>query len=139
MDVLALPAGNPSPLTGQGNNTWLLSGVEPALVDAGVGIATHLDAISEALAGASLSRVLVTHGHVDHASGVPALRERWPGMETWKYPVDDERDWRPLRDGQRIRAGDATLTVIHTPGHARDHVCFWHAETRELFSGDMIA
>ena len=37
-----------------------------------------------------------------------------------------------------IRAGDAEFTVIHTPGHAEDHVCFWEAQTGWLFAGDMV-
>jgi glyoxylase-like metal-dependent hydrolase (beta-lactamase superfamily II) len=46
----------------------------------------------------------------------------------------------PLRlsDGQQIHAGDATLTVIYTPGHAADHVCFWNEASRELYAGDML-
>ena len=130
MGPLLLSASNPSPLTGAGNNTWLLDGAEPALIDAGVGAPAHVDAIAAALGGRPLVRVLVTHGHADHASGAPALRARWPDLEVWQWPE--------LRDGQHIRAGDAMLTVIHTPGHARDHVCFWHAETRSLFAGDMV-
>ena len=52
-------------MTGAGNNTWLLDGALPALVDAGVGAPAHLDAIAAALAGRPLARVLVTHGFTD--------------------------------------------------------------------------
>jgi glyoxylase-like metal-dependent hydrolase (beta-lactamase superfamily II) len=41
-------------------------------------------------------------------------------------------------EGQRIRAGNDVLTVIHTPGHAADHVCFWNEASRELYAGDML-
>ena len=125
-------------MTGAGNNTWLLDGRAPALIDAGVGAEEHLDAIARALAGRPLVKVLVTHGHADHASGVPALRARWPGVEAWKFAADGV-GWRDLADGQQIPAGDGALTVVHTPGHALDHVCFWNATTRDLFSGDMVA
>ena len=126
-------------MTGAGNNTWLLDGREPTLIDAGVGAQEHLDALARVLAGRTLVRVLVTHGHADHASGAPALRARWPGVETWKFPADGDTGWRDLADGQEIQAGDSTLTIVHTPGHAIDHVCFWNANTRDLFSGDMVA
>ena len=45
---------------------------------------------------------------------------------------------RTLTDGEQVRAGDRVLQVIHTPGHAPDHVCFWDAAARELYSGDMV-
>jgi len=145
-----LPAANPSPLTGGGNNTWLLDGEEPTLIDAGVGAPAHIDAIARALDGRPLARVLVTHGHADHASGAPVLRGLWPRAELCKFivaaptsgasiaPADNAADWRALADGQQIRAGHDTLTIIHTPGHALDHVCFWNAATGDLFAGDML-
>lgn len=137
-DPVLLPALNPSPLTGAGNNTWLLDGAEPALIDAGVGVPAHVEAIARALGGRPLVRVLVTHGHPDHVSGVPALGERWPSLEAWKFPVDGESGFQPLAAGQRLRAGDGWLHVVHTPGHAPDHVCFWDEQGRDLFAGDML-
>jgi hydroxyacylglutathione hydrolase len=127
-------------MTGDGNNTWLLDGGDPALIDAGVGISAHIETIARALDGRPLANVYVTHGHRDHASGVPALRARWPAVAAWKWPDDgDERGaWHALEEGQVVVAGAARLRVLHTPGHARDHVCFWDADTRALYAGDML-
>jgi glyoxylase-like metal-dependent hydrolase (beta-lactamase superfamily II) len=135
---LLIHAANPSPLTGRGNNTWLIDGEVPALIDAGVGAADHVDAIAGALGDRPLRLVLVTHGHADHAAGVPALRARWPGLEACKWVNAGETGWRPLIDGQTLLAGNIELTVVHTPGHAVDHVCFWNATDRHLYSGDMV-
>ncbi len=135
---MIFPAGNPGTLTGPGNNTYLCDGAEPTLIDAGVGHAAHVDAIAAALKGRPLARVLVTHGHPDHASGLPALRARWPDLEAWKWPDGDSAGWRAFTDGMVVRAGDRSLTVVHTPGHAADHVCFWAPDTRELFCGDLM-
>jgi glyoxylase-like metal-dependent hydrolase (beta-lactamase superfamily II) len=132
-----LRAGNPGPLTGDGNNTWLLDGAEPTLIDAGIGASNHLDAIAQALNGRALVRVLVTHGHPDHASGVPALRARWPALDVRQWQPNAETKSRALADGERVRAGDIDLVVVHTPGHAADHVCFWHEASRDLYTGDM--
>lgn len=131
-------AGNPGTWTGPGNNTYLLDGAEPALIDAGVGNTDHVNAIAERLQGRALARVLVTHGHPDHASGVPALRARWPDIEAWKWLDGPDAGWQQLRDGDRVRAGDTALTVVHTPGHAADHVCFWQPDSREVYCGDMM-
>lgn len=139
MTAVLLPALNPSAMTGRGNNTFLLDGAEPTLIDAGVGVPEHVASIAKALGGRDLHRVVITHGHVDHVSGVPALRERWPRIEACKWLEDGETGWVPLRDGQQIRAGDSLLTIVHTPGHALDHVCLWDPATRDLYAGDMVA
>ncbi len=133
-----LSAGNPGPLTGEGNNTWLIDGPEPALIDAGVGVAAHVDAVAAKLDGRALARVLVTHGHHDHASGVPALAARWPDLIAAKFLLPDESGWQPLADGDTIAVGHVTLVVLHTPGHAPDHACFWDDRSGSLYSGDMV-
>jgi hydroxyacylglutathione hydrolase len=129
-------------MTGAGNWTWLVPGRVPTLVDAGTGLPEHLDAVAQALGGARLAQVLVTHAHVDHASGAVALAERFAGVRFLKMPWT-ERDsrwpaeWESLTDGQVVDAGDDSLTVVHTPGHAPDHLCFWHEPSKALFSGDL--
>ena len=142
MEPVAIHAFNPGPMTGDGNWTWLLPGRVPTLIDAGTGDLRHLDAVEAALAGSRLAQVLVTHAHVDHASGAVALAERFAGARFLKMPWP-ERDsrwpapWEPIEDGQEIEAGDERLRAVHTPGHAPDHVCFWHDESRTVFSGDL--
>lgn len=130
--MIVLPAGNASAWTGPtGNNTYLLPGAVPTLIDAGVGNAEHLDAVSRGLAGARLALVLLTHGHVDHVAGVPALRGRWPGVAIRQFGAGPH----PLADGELVGAGNAGCTVLHTPGHSPDHCCF--ATGAEVFCGDL--
>ena len=143
-------------MTGLGNNTWLIDGVEPALIDAGVGVPEHIDAIAAVLGDRPLRRVIVTHGHSDHSSGVPALRARWGQVEICRSEfasaetavglsrvsassatAPSDSDTR-LADGNVVFAGDRPLTVIYTPGHAIDHICLWDESSRDLFSGDMV-
>ena len=142
MNPLPIFAFNPGPITGDGNWTWLLPGDIPTLIDAGTGESAHLAAVDNALAGARLDQVLVTHGHVDHASGAEALERRFGVTRFRKFPWS-ERDakwsvaWTPLGDGDVVRAGDSELAAIHTPGHAPDHLCFWHEPSRTVFCGDL--
>ena len=46
--------------------------------------------------------------------------------------------WSSLRDGDVVATGAGPLTVLHTPGHAPDHLTLWHPESRTLFVGDML-
>jgi glyoxylase-like metal-dependent hydrolase (beta-lactamase superfamily II) len=130
--VILLRAGNASEWTGPtGNNTWLFPGPSPVLIDAGVGDHEHLAALERALGGTPLRVVLLTHGHVDHVAGVPALLERWPGLDV-RGPGG-----RPLADGEVIPAGPTRLVAIHTPGHAPEHFCFLDETTRDVYCGDL--
>jgi glyoxylase-like metal-dependent hydrolase (beta-lactamase superfamily II) len=142
LKALPIHASNPGPMTGAGNWTYLVDGPRPLLVDAGVGRAEHLSAIAAAAAGGP-HQVLVTHAHPDHASGSEAIRQRWPGAQFAKHPWP-ERDrrfdvpWAQVAHGDRVETGDALLEVIHTPGHAPDHVALWHADSRTAFTGDLV-
>jgi glyoxylase-like metal-dependent hydrolase (beta-lactamase superfamily II) len=142
LNPIAIHAFNPGPYTGDGNWTWLLRGRVPTLIDTGTGDPRHLDEVERALDGQALTQVLVTHSHGDHASGAPALAARFPGARFLKmpWPERDSRwpvEWDTIEDGHAIAAGDETLVAIHTPGHAPDHLCFWHAESRTMFCGDL--
>jgi glyoxylase-like metal-dependent hydrolase (beta-lactamase superfamily II) len=133
MNPILLPAGNPSSWTGRtGNNTYLLPARIPTLVDAGVGAASHLDAIARSLEGRTLALVLVTHGHADHVSGAAAIASRWPGVRIRQFGGGFD----PIAPDETIDLGGALLTALHTPGHSPDHCCF--LLSNDIFSGDLV-
>ena len=142
--MIAIPihAANPGYMTGSGNWTYLIPGPDSLLIDAGVGKAEHLDAIASHAPGGP-ARVLVTHGHSDHASGAPAIAQRWPEARFLKYPWA-ERDavytapWQFVGDGDRLSTSQGELQLLLTPGHAPDHLALWHAASRTVFTGDLL-
>ena len=143
MDITLVPGFNPGPYTGAGNNTYVISGETPTLVDAATGKAAHLRALADALASTRLIQVLVTHAHPDHADGCDPIAERWPAAVFRKMPWPEldrlqSVECVPVADGDRIPAGDGTLLAVHTPGHAPDHLCFLDEATGTLFSADLV-
>jgi glyoxylase-like metal-dependent hydrolase (beta-lactamase superfamily II) len=129
-------------MTGPGNWTYFFPGPAPVLIDAGVGQPAHLEAMA-AVAPDGPAHVLVSHAHSDHIGGVAAILARWPQtrFSKWPWPERDRNfpaDWHPLADGELVAAGDAELEVIHTPGHAPDHVVFWDAAARTVYAGDLV-
>lgn len=129
-------------MTGSGNWTYLVPGPRPLLVDAGVGHERHLGDVFAA-APDGPADVIVTHAHADHISGAPELRRRAPQARFRKVPwpaadADFAVSWETLTDGQVLDTGEGPLTVVHTPGHAPDHVVLWHEASRTAFTGDLL-
>jgi glyoxylase-like metal-dependent hydrolase (beta-lactamase superfamily II) len=123
-------APNPGPYTGPGTNTWIVdAGPVVAVIDPGPNDDNHLAAIDRKLAGATVGVVLVTHSHPDHLPLADRLAAKHKASLR-RYPE--------LGDGDVVRVGTMNLTALHTPGHSADHLCFWMAEDRAAFTGDLV-
>lgn len=135
--VRRLTAPNPGMMTGPGTNTYLVGTGDLVVVDPGPDDDGHVDALVEAGAG-RIRWIALTHTHVDHWPATPALAAR-TGAEVVAF---DSRDGlvadRVIGDGDVVGHGDAALTAVATPGHASNHLCFWSAERRLLFTGDHV-
>lgn len=135
--VRRITAANPSHMTGAGTNTYLVGHDAVLVIDPGPEDAVHTRAILDAADG-PIRWIMCTHTHPDHSPGVPALVEA-TGAEVmaWSNRGGLRTD-RRLRDGDRLVTDEFTISAVHTPGHAGNHLCFLLEEERLLFSGDHI-
>jgi glyoxylase-like metal-dependent hydrolase (beta-lactamase superfamily II) len=138
-----LVAPNPSMMTGPGTNTYLLGSAEVAVLDPGPVIAGHIDRIQEVAAG-PIRWILVTHTHPDHSPAAAELA-RVTGAELLGRPPPEgaHQDMtflpdRILEDGDRLAIDGVDIEVIHTPGHASNHVCYRHTTLNWIFTGDHV-
>jgi glyoxylase-like metal-dependent hydrolase (beta-lactamase superfamily II) len=141
--VRRIVAGNAGLMTGPGTNTYLFGTREVAVLDPGPDDTRHLDAILQA-AGSAVRWVIVTHTHPDHSPLARRLAERTGARVIGLPAPDDGRqdpDFTPQHrpaDGERLSVGGCQLTVIHTPGHASNCVCYLLQSERLLFTGDHV-
>ncbi len=158
-NVQRLTAPNPGVMTGPGTNSYLVG--DPATgfiaIDPGPADAEHLDKLWRA-AGGDIRMIVCTHSHPDHSPGAAPLQALCvqagraappilglPSAPTARAASAFTPD-RTLQNNELLAlSGQApegkmthTLQVIHTPGHAANHLCLLLQEDGLLFSGDHI-
>ncbi|MFI8614711.1 MBL fold metallo-hydrolase [Acidovorax sp. NPDC077693] len=158
-NVQRLTAPNPGVMTGPGTNSYLVG--DPATgfiaIDPGPADPEHLDTLWRA-AGGDIRMIVCTHSHADHSPGAAPLQALCvqagkapppilglPSAPTARAASAFTPD-RVLQNNELLTlAGQAaegpvthTLQVIHTPGHAANHLCLLLVEDALLFSGDHI-
>lgn len=138
MRIKRVLANNPGPFTGPGTNTWILDDEagSAVVIDPGPLDPDHEEAIIARLGPREVTAVLVTHTHDDHAPMAnPLARElSVPAVGHAPGPFFDPDE--VVGEGSTMAVGDLRLRVVHTPGHADDHLCFRVGDV--LFSGDHI-
>jgi len=140
--VRRIVAPNPGPFTGPGTNTYLVGIDEVAVIDPGPDVAEHVDAIIGASMRERVRWVVLTHTHPDHWPATRRLADA-TGAEVLAYGkrIDKDADVavdRALNEGDTIEGTEFGLEVLHTPGHAPNHLCFLLEEERVLFTGDHV-
>jgi glyoxylase-like metal-dependent hydrolase (beta-lactamase superfamily II) len=125
------------------NNVWVVGDDEECVV---IDAPHDVEAILAVVADRTVKAIVCTHAHDDHVRVAPALRER-VGAPILLHPADQplweltHRDelWDvDLTHGQEIEVGGATLTVLHTPGHAPGAVCLHLPGKGCIFTGDTL-
>ena len=135
-------ADNPSPMTLDGTNTWLLRapGTDRAIVvDPGPEDERHLTAVTEA--AGRVETILLTHGHPDHSKGARRLHEL-SGAPVRALDPAHRLGSEGLTDGDVVAAAGIELQVLGTPGHTSDSLSFvlepGGTAPRAVLTGDTI-
>jgi glyoxylase-like metal-dependent hydrolase (beta-lactamase superfamily II) len=137
-----LLAPNPSPMTLDGTNTWVIA--EPGspsavVVDPGPDDEGHLRRVlAEATAGERrVASILLTHGHLDHSAGAARLAEL-SGAPVQAADPARRLGTEGFAGGDVITVAGAELRVVATPGHSRDSVSLLLPADGALFTGDTV-
>ena len=127
-----------------------------AIVDPGGDVPSILEAIGQS--GITIEKILLTHGHIDHAGGAAELREKLgvpiegPHTEDLflleglaqtgaQYGMTDARPVTPdrwLKEGDGVTIGDLAFAVYEAPGHTPGSVVFFNADNRFALVGDVL-
>ncbi|GMV06060.1 MAG: MBL fold metallo-hydrolase [Gemmatimonadota bacterium] len=131
-----LNAGNAGPFTLDGTRSFRIGRREAVVLDPGPDVEDHVRALASWLSDARRVRVVVTHGHADHAGGARRLADALDAAVAGPAGVDGVDE--PLADGSRLETDEGVLVAVDTPGHARRHLCFHWVERGALFAGDLM-
>lgn len=138
-----ITAFNAGMMTGPGTNTWILGRDELAVLDPGPASPEHIGNVL-AKAPGRVRWVLATHTHADHSPGAVLLAKRANAEVIGLPPPPGRRQDQTFSpavqpgDGQEFDLAGFRAQAIHTPGHASNHVCWWHAPAGVLFTGDHV-
>ena len=140
--VRRITAGNPGMFTGPGTNTYLIGDEEVTVIDPGPALHEHIEAIIQA--SANIKQILLTHTHPDHSPGTRLLQDNID-VPVFALITENSKDQditftpeRILIDGEIIANEYYSIEVIHTPGHASNHLCYLLKDEKLLFTGDHI-
>ncbi len=129
--VTRVLANNSSFMTGPGTNTYIIGNRELAVIDPGPKSSRHQRAILDAVdAKSQIKWIFITHSHPDHSPGAENLQAETGAQLFGLHPH--------VQHNERFETNEFSLKVIHTPGHASDHLCFLLENENILFSGDHI-
>jgi glyoxylase-like metal-dependent hydrolase (beta-lactamase superfamily II) len=137
-----LLAPNPSPMTLDGTNTWLIA--EPganvaAVVDPGPDEPAHLRRIcaDAEQAGLRIATIVLTHGHFDHSAGAKNLADL-TGAGVRAVDRAFRLGSEGLPPGSVLNVGGCEIEVIATPGHTGDSVCLYLRADQAVLTGDTV-
>lgn len=147
---------NGGPFTFTGTGTYIVGSGNVAVIDPGPDDDAHLAALLEAVAGETVTHILVTHTHMDHSPLTRRLKEI-TGAKSYAYgphgagkitgsgdvqlDASGDMDFIPdviLADGDVVGGAGWDMEAVFTPGHTSNHMAFAYKQENALFSGDHV-
>ncbi|MEV4105306.1 MBL fold metallo-hydrolase [Nonomuraea sp. NPDC049649] len=132
-----LLAPNPSPMTLDGTNTWVIGEREAVVVDPGPDDEAHLLRVRDHLGERRVTEILLTHGHPDHSGGARRFAEL-VGAPVRALDPRHRLGEEGLADGDVVTVDGLEIHVYGTPGHTFDSLCFWLPQDRAILTGDTV-
>jgi len=136
------------------SNIYVLKGDYLTIVDPGNDYTAFLELWGLGFNPEIIKKIVLTHGHLDHWLGGVDLLRSYPeigksgGLEVILHGAASPRLKETIKEfgsqvtevsgGETLDLSGVKLEVIHTPGHTLDGICFYHAPTKTVFTGDMV-
>ncbi|WP_242614030.1 MBL fold metallo-hydrolase [Actinomadura roseirufa] len=136
-------APNPSAMTLDGTNTWIIAepgADEVVVVDPGPKDGKHLRRVVDAVEsqGRRVGLVLLTHGHPDHAAGAVKFAGLAGDVPVRALDPRHRLGDEGLAEGDVVTTGGLELRVMETPGHTDDSLTFWLPADGAVLTGDTV-
>ncbi|HEX9907135.1 MAG TPA: MBL fold metallo-hydrolase [Thermoplasmata archaeon] len=145
---------------GYDSNVYLLEDEDPIVVDTGTGMYADatLEEISKIVPLKKVGRIVLTHCHYDHIGGAARFQDQTGGRiylhETEADPIRAgdsslaiadmfgeklrQLDIAPLKTGEKLKCGSASLEVLHTPGHSPGSIALHDKASKSAIVGDTV-
>jgi glyoxylase-like metal-dependent hydrolase (beta-lactamase superfamily II)/8-oxo-dGTP pyrophosphatase MutT (NUDIX family) len=150
-NVHRLTAPNPGVMTGPGTNTYWVGDPHSGfiVIDPGPADPDHLEKIWRSTGG-QIRMIVCTHSHPDHSPGAKPLQALCQQQAGGMPPIlglssastaNAQSQFKPDRElehSEVLKVGEHSLKVLHTPGHAANHLCLALLEDGLLFTGDHV-
>ena len=118
---------------------WCKTTLSAGIIDASV----NFDRINELikLKKLKLEKIFITHTHIDHIYYLKQIVRKYPKIEIFLFKnpeIPIKQDFNKLHHHDTINIGMEMITILYTPGHYPDSICFWNKEDQVLFTGDTM-
>lgn len=136
------------------SNIYVIMGQYATIVDPGNDYTAFMDLFKLQLRPEDMRKVVLTHGHPDHAMGAFELLRSYPGLvqgggfemilheaappQLKEVVKEFGSRVTEVRGGETLELSGTEWEVIHTPGHTIDGICLYHPSTKTVFTGDMV-